>query len=410
MKGIIVLIFLMLFSGCLLAQDKDPVKLDMLKAPTSPAANLLGFATTDIDKPTDISAFMLSLQSATTSFTKLPSNYAVDIAPFLVSGKKNSDLTTTGLQSTDFRDVFKQTFVLSAAIRNPDSTDKNFNPKSAYTAFGFKFSILRGDYDDETKNSLNEISKIQDIILKHLSDAAKKWREKNDNELVLLKFRLKEMTRGKTDPAELAKVVNSEEYQEIEQKISDKLQKFTDDELKDVKQELNDKIKKIAASFQTNRIGFTWDMNGGISAEFRNKKFDNSKVYNAGLWQTIGYTDKKGSSFLGLIRFLYNPDKIFAKDNAPNTMDNISTFDFGMRYAYSKPQSKFSCSAEGIRRSVLSSNTIDPSWRFILNADYSIFENQKLTFTFGRSFDGTITKDGNLIAALSFLTGLGNKR
>jgi hypothetical protein len=402
-----LLLFLLCISLCSLAQDG--VKLDLLKAPVSPASNLLGFATSDIDKPTDVSAFMLSLQTATQSFTKFPANYAVDIAPFLVNNK-HSDLTTTGLQSTDFKQVFKQTFVLSAAIKSPDSLETNFNAKSTYAAFGFKFSILRGNYDETTTNALNQISAMQDIMLKHLEAATKKWKEKNDPEVQQLKLQRMQMTTGLTDPVELMKVVQSPAYRAIDSILSERLGNFSDEETKTVREDLNNKIKKIAADFQTSRVGFTWDFNAGLSGEFRNKKFNDSKMYNAGIWQTFGYTDKKGSSFLGLLRFQYNPDKVFAKDNAANDIGNISTFDAGARYIFSKAQSKFSCSAEAIYRSVLSSKTIDPSWRLILNADYAIFDNQKLTFSFGRNFDGTINKDGNLVAALGFLTGFGNKR
>jgi hypothetical protein len=59
---------------------------------------------------------------------------------------------------------------------------------------------------------------------------------------------------------------------------------------------------------------------------------------------------------------------------------------------------------------VLTKNTIDPSWRWVLNAEYDIGNNQRLTFFFGRAFNGTTTKDGNVIAALNFLKGLGNRR
>jgi len=334
MKKIIVSVLFLVYSVAIMAQGAEPVTLDLLRAPSSPAANLLGFATTDIDKPTDISSFMLSLQSASSSFTKLPSNYAVDIAPFLVMGKKNSDLTTRGLQSTDFTEVFKQTFVLSAAIRSADSSETDFNATSTYAGFGFKFSILRGEYDDDTKAALNAISALQDTMLNHLQAAAEKWRKKNDPELMMLKYQLMAMTKGVTDPAELSRIVNSAEYQEVQAKINDRMQRFTDAELKEVKEELNDRIKKIAGDFQTNRIGFSWDINGGISAEFIDKKFNNSKVYNAGLWQTFGYTNKTGSSFLGLVRFLYNPDKVFAKNNSVNNIDNISTLDSRSRYAF----------------------------------------------------------------------------
>ncbi len=46
----------------------------------------------------------------------------------------------------------------------------------------------------------------------------------------------------------------------------------------------------------------------------------------------------------------------------------------------------------------------------VFNADYAIWKNQKLTFSFGKNFDGAISKGGNLIAALTFLAGFGNKR
>ena len=110
-----------------------------------------------------------------------------------------------------------------------------------------------------------------------------------------------------------------------------------------------------------------------------------------------------------LFRLLHNPDKIFAKNNAVRDTANITTCDFGGRYIFAAPQSKFSASVEYIYRGVLSSK-IANSCRLVFNADYAIQANQKLTFSFGRNFDGIISRDNNLIAALSFLTGFGNKR
>ncbi|MFZ1694551.1 MAG: hypothetical protein WAT74_15245, partial [Flavobacteriales bacterium] len=53
---------------------------------------------------------------------------------------------------------------------------------------------------------------------------------------------------------------------------------------------------------------------------------------------------------------------------------------------------------------------VNPGWRMVLNAQYAFMPNRLLTFSFGRDFDGAVTKDGNLIAALNLLVGLGNKR
>ena len=44
------------------------------------------------------------------------------------------------------------------------------------------------------------------------------------------------------------------------------------------------------------------------------------------------------------------------------------------------------------------------------SADYDLGNNRKLTVAFGRDFDGTVSKSGNVIAALNFLAGFGNRK
>ncbi len=419
MKCILIFILLFVIVTPLTAQsDIDTtIKIDLLKAPVSPASNLLGIAPSDVDKPTDVSAFMLSLQAATNAFTKLPANYAVDIAPYwLFKNSKKGDITTEGFKKSKGPDVFKQTLILSFAVKNPDSTETGFNSKSIYGGFGIKFSILRGHYDEETNQALKKIKTFQDIKLKHLDSLMTEYKANTDPDVARLRKERKDLFKGinvnDKSPENQAKVQGifaSADFRKITDTLNQILT-FTETDSADAIQNVDKQIQLVAAAFQTNRIGLTWDINAGISGEFVNKRFDNSKVHNAGIWINLGYTTNKGHSFLFLIRYLYNPDQIFAKENAINDIGNISTLDGGFKYAYSQSQSKFNCSIETIYRSVLSSDTIDPSWRLIVNADYAIWQNQKLTFSFGRNFDGTITKDGNLIAALTFLTGFGNKR
>jgi hypothetical protein len=411
---------------------EEGVTLDLLKGPASPASSLLGIAATDVEKPTDVSAFMPSLRSATNNFTALPANYAIDIAPYWLFKKKMGDITTAGLSNSSGKNVFKQTFVFSFAIRNTDSTETDLNPNTVYSGLGFKFSFFRGDYDAVTKAALAEIKKWQDVKLAALGKTLVDY--KNDAAVLdlqtkrkdLIKNAIKEFvddtlrtpafenaTKEQIDALKINNiaritdtVMHSIEYAEITAALENKLL-----ELKQAtKTDADAKIKEVAAAFQTARVGFTWDIAGGLSGQFINKRFNNAKLYNAGLWTTLGYTGEKFGAALLLLRLLHNPDRIFAKDNAINDIGNITTFDFGGRYIYALPQSKFNASFEAVYRSVLTSNTIKPSWRLIFNADYAIWKNQKLTFSFGKNFDGTITKNGNLVAALTFLTGFGNKR
>lgn len=413
MKLSFMLFVFLAFSSRAMSQEQidTTITVDLLSAPASPASNLLGIAPSDIDKPTDVSAFMLSLQSASNSFTKLPSNYAIDIAPYwLFKKSKKGDITTKGFAESSGKDVLKQTFVLSFAIRSPDSLEAtSLHAGSIYGGLGFKLSILRGEYDNSTINALNKIKALQDIRLRHLDKVITGYKANVDPEVIELRQKMRDLFKDKTTEEQI-EIKNSPEFKAIQEQLSKKLLEYKEAERTEAIDDLDKQIQAVAATFQTVRIGWTWEISGGISTEFRNRQFNNSKVYNAGVWSTVGYTDTTYGAGLLLLRLLHNPDQVFAKNNMVNDEMNITTFDAGLRYIYAQPQSKFSASVEAIYRSILSSNTINPSWRIVFNADYKILANQKLTFSIGRNFDGTITKAGNLIAALTFLKGFGNKR
>lgn len=408
----------MLTHFIVVAQQKNiSEEFDLLKAPISPASNLLGFSQSDIDKPTDVSAFMTSLQTATNSFSQLPSNYAIDIAPYWLF-KKNSlgDISTKGLSNSYGKKVLKQTLVLSFAVKNTDSVSNNFNPKSTYAAMGFRFSIYRGNYDSTTVSQLRKIAILQQEKLTLMKKNQTLVYDNLPQEIDSLKQARKNIfagfdTKDESKDNLLLGELLLKKATKLDSIIGAKIEILLDDN-KDAEQftKIDSRIKELAGKFQLARVNFTWDIAGGISAEFRNKNFNNSKVYNTGVWTTFGYTWEKSGSLLGLVRYLYNPDKVFALDNQVNEIDNISTLDAGIRYIFGKSQSKFNCSIEAIYRSALSQDSSNSSWRFIANADYAILKNQKLTFSFGRNYDGTTTKDGNLIAALGLVVGFGNNR
>lgn len=118
MNKIIILIIILLTKTIAFAQNDNQTpnatqEYDLLKAPVSPASNLLGYAQSEIDKPTDVSDFMVSLQSASNSYTQLPSNYAIDIAPYWLFKSKNlGDITTSGLSTSSGKNVIPQSLVL----------------------------------------------------------------------------------------------------------------------------------------------------------------------------------------------------------------------------------------------------------------------------------------------------------
>jgi hypothetical protein len=161
MKKIYYLILCLSCSaGVLQAQNKEAIHLDLLKAPSSPAAQLLGFAVSEVEKPTDLSSFMLTIQSASGAFSKVPNSYAIDFAPFsLLKGNWSVALTgKNSLQSSDLSSILKQSMVLSFAFRNPDTAVGNFIPKNSYAALGLKFSLIRPKFTHKNDSIITAIT------------------------------------------------------------------------------------------------------------------------------------------------------------------------------------------------------------------------------------------------------------
>ena len=398
-------IFLIVIYGFLFSngygQDSSKVTLDLLRAPSSPGASLLGFAPSEIERPSDVSAFMTTIQSASLGFTKFPFNYAIDLSPFWLT-KKTSGFTTASLNSTKFKDVFRQSLVISMAIRNADTVDKRFNGKSTYSGFGFKFNLIRGNYSKNTATILNAISEIQNsIVLGIDTSGARLFLKDSVMVRTTLKLNLLEDLLG-------PQVDNNAQYIFL-QKILEARQKVIIDSLQQKQKELP-RLKSLAENFKIIRTGWYWDIAGGGSIEFLNSSFSNSKIYNAGIWTTFGNTNEKSVSILFIGRYLYNPKMVYQESNSINTVGNISTIDAGTRFAFANSDNKFLFSGEAIYRHTLSYGMIPATWKLALNIEYDINKNQKLTFVFGRAFDGTISKDGTLIAALNLLAGFGNKR
>ncbi len=378
--------------------DTTKVKLDLLRAPSSPGANLLGFSVSDIEKPSDISDFMLTLQSATNSNSLFPTHYAVDLAPFWIFRAKG--LTTDKFNSRKFSDVFRQSFVISTAIRNADSS-KDFNPQNLYHSFGTKFSIIRGHLSNRAVSILESIHELQAEIAHGINQSLSTSLDADSIYQKLKRSRQLKIAE-KMDP-------NHPEVLAISSQMEKRMEKIKNNILSGYTADL-DRLQKEAASFKIERFGFFIDFAGGASLEYINRTFNNSRLYNAGAWLTFGANYQNGLSIMGITRFLANPKKAFADDLGVLKNQDVSTFDAGARIIYSPDAGRFSLSTEALYRSVLTKNTIAPSWRWVLNAEYDLGNNQRLTFFFGRAFDGATTKDGNVIAALNFLKGLGNHR
>jgi hypothetical protein len=392
------------------AQQNTESELDLLKAPSSPAAQLLNFAPSSIERPTDLSSFWLSINNASSNFTKLPSSYAVDFSPALLFGKTSMTLydlkTDKKNEKEKMGKAVWQTLDISLGFKSEDDTLTGQSFSRA--GFGVKFSLVRPSWSSKTLESYKSLSSLQskltDLVILAQGDYESDplyVKKLADNEKI-------KKDKGKQSPEYKAALdeLDTLQGQLINKYTTARIAAAAADTIN-----LYDKIKRTARDFTIERVGFFVDFAGGFAVRFPTNELGYSFADNAGAWLTGGYEGgNEKLSFYGIARYLYQPEKIYADTTGKISNRKISTFDMGTRLLYATKDDKFNFSAEAIYRSVLNKSIIDPSWRVVFAAEYDLGLNKKLTFNFGRDFNGMITKGGNLIAALHFITGFGNKR
>lgn len=380
------------------------IKLDLLKAPASPAFNILGIATSDIDRPTDVTSFALSLQDATNNFTAIPKSYAIQVAPFLLGQRK---FTLSEFNSNEH--AFRQSFLISAGFthKGPEGKEDVDSLKTTRLGVGIKFSILRPEWSGNTRKSYNTLIEAQKKLLQHYREFEN---QHTDYQLLLEKRAERKKLNDKEE-----KTSDDEARIKI---LADEIRALTVNINEDVNEKLAtsstafEMAKKASNELKDERKGAFIDFNSGLAFDFPSKRLGNGKVYRGGAWLTGGYENgNKGVTALFIARYLYNPENIFADPNGVFIKgDDFSTFDSGAKLLLNALKSRFVFSGEAIYRSVLGNSVVEPSWRLVLNTEYDVGFNKKLTFSFGRDFDGTISKGGNLIAALNLIMGFGSER
>lgn len=404
MKKIIISFFICY--ACMQAKSQsvlqDSVELNLLNAPANPAFNLMGISPSSVERPTDLNSFRVSIQNATNSFTKLPSNYAVEFSPASIFGRKSQTLQK--FNSSKFSDVFWQSFSVSVAVATANKDDKETNDTSSFTklGFGLKVSLVRPHWTATTVNKIDSfyyfLKLTNDEYIK-LADPVFRSNEK-------LQAVEKKMADPNTAADQIPALVKmqGEIRQSIINGLKDSLQQSA-------LAKASADLKAYSNGLKIERRGAFLDLASGIALDFPDNRFNYSMVSKAGAWLTGGYENgNKGFSILAIGRYLFQPDKIYADDSAKIKSADISTFDFGGRLLCTALKGKFNIGAEAVYRSVLNDNVIPASWRLVLNAEYDVGFNQKLTFSLGKNFDGTVNKSGNIIAALNFIRGFGSSK
>lgn len=399
-KSIIAALSLLTIAAPAQAQVKvdTTIKLDLLQAPVNPAFNILGISNTDIERPTDLTSFSASLQQASNNFTSFPNSYAAQVAPFLLRKDKYS--------LADFRgqkNAVPQSFLVSFGFthQGPKGQENVDSLKTTKLGLGLKVSLIRPKWSERTSALFDTLIQRQQRLKNVYTSVFERmsgllWKKQDSLSALERQGNLSDVERATFQRLAVEISTLTTQLHNAAVQAADSSAAFQS-------------LKNAAAGFKSERIGFAVDLNSGFAMNFRQNNFDDAQLYRGGVWITAGYEGgNKGISALGLLRYLYHPDTAFA-GKVPNGIQ-YSTFDAGGKLLVPAMEGKFVFNVEAIYRSVLKKNVLDPSWRVVLNTEYDLGLNKKLTFAFGRDFDGTVTKGGNLVAAINFIAGFGSER
>lgn len=386
--------------------ENDQIELDVLRAPSSPAANLLDITNGQILTPTDPTGFMTILNQSTSGFSALPDEFAVDIAPWILFDGKNRTLEESYSEET--KDNFKNTFVFSLATKSLDSLE--FDNLSSVRRFstGIKFSLKRGKEIDQSY--LEKLNKLRSLREKAFGNVNEQVKEAKTNDAYyqeldsLRKLYLNNISSLSDGPA---KELMIKTYQNIqhqlalrEEELSEKIQNEANEELSEA--------KEIVENLKLKRYGWKADVAAGTVWDFPNDSFDKGTLTKAGVWVTGGYDGSDGIALLFIARYMLNPDFSYLDNSDLLQQDDVNNLDVGGKIQYTSNNEKFTGAFEYLIRDY-SKDEVEDGNRFTVNLSYDIGANRQIGFMLGKNFDGTITKDGNVIAAINLLLGFDNK-
>lgn len=385
------------------AQKADStLTLNTLKSPISPASTLLGINSSEIQKPTDLTGLLVSVRNATNDFTSLPGSFAVDIAPKWLFDNKSISLQD--YFSNKVADNFKQSFLLSYAQMS--QKDENYN--GLKQAIGIKFSFCRGVIRDQKYiNTLNKVRKLHRMEF----DLQDEYERENGTVEDTEEFKtLDSMLMNAT--TEKDRIIINQLMENLQAKYKNKMMEEISSKMESLYAEIIDLEETITPV----RKGFILDFSAGTIIKYDSSKIDRSSLTNSSVWMTIGYdgfkTDSADNSYfsiIGLSRLVINnADELYKAGKN----ERYTAWDNGVRLAFNTTSQKFTFSGEIISRRLFNTTTTGAKsvMKYLLSAELQIGKNQRLSFTYGRDFENRITKEGNVIGLLNFVTGFFGKK
>jgi hypothetical protein len=406
------------------------VNFNSLEATSTPAAAMLGYAPTNIDRPSTPQAISSSLQNAfNTTTSQFNPNINIEVTPFYAIPSKNNTLNTYIADSHLSRKgkswgmQLLRNLALSMSTSQTDTTRFGTYKPGLGLAGGLRFCLV--EYKPKTNNVLDS------LVLKINGD----WFGIDAQRFLMRVLNKDNACNGSPPLASVAQNVkailnnNDNNYtSELKDLVSKKIDflatkhitcaDFIDSLTLYVTyiQTISDSSWvsniKLADSLAQLPAGFRLDFNMAYLGVLPGNDFKTPAPGSIAFWLVPSYKIQqkmKSGKNLAIDLMLIGRLTINQKKNDSMYIDTTNYLDFGGKVAFS--YNKFSISGEAIYR--VASELDHPftildkkTWRITATASYKLTNYLSLQMTFGRNFDGkSATFDGAKAGSLMYLAG-----
>lgn len=194
--------------------------------------------------------------------------------------------------------------------------------------------------------------------------------------------------------------------------------KYNNERDREIKAKMKDiyaELGKLEETITPVRKGFILDFSAGTIVKYDDYKINSSSLTNSSVWLTFGFdglkTDTSDNSYFSILALsrliVNNADELYKSGSDKR----YTSWDNGVRLAFNTTNQKFTISGEIVSRHLFNTQTGNSSVsKYIVSAELQVGKNQRLSFSYGKDFENHITKDGNVIGLLNFVTGFFNKK
>jgi len=403
-------------------------KISNIKAPSAPAAIIVGNQPSVVNRPKTFQALETGLFTNFTSTDNqnlvIPNNYSLEFSPYWAGN--DIQVPMADYLAPSMGQSIAQNFSISLSSTQNFVIQDSINSNAL--GFGMRTMLWSGSKGEKEKLLSNGL-----LIMKNLKISSKifQWARKVEcepcteelfikNLMAVIREKQADIFDESVSTASRKRVLKEMEgfirrnlHADSKMEMAFEISDIIDDFLK------LDALIRNTAALRKDRKGFKLELAGAMALDFPTNQTDFSVVPKYGFWITPSFQPYNADwiEVLGVARvFRYNFD--FYNKYLPGVEVFDQTIDYGVRLAFK--WQKFTIEFEGVGRSsetvieeftdadgfTTKKSKTDTDFQYLGNFNYQIKENLSISYNFGKQFNPLLNYNGDLISLATLNFGI----